>query len=111
MEPKFYQQLKTELLGSLAGASERHDAAYQHAVERYAPEAESGIKPWGREAIARWLSHYNALVSRPVRLRYYQIMALYFTEGARRALHGLDSGLVRQALEVSTATSFRRYVR
>ena len=84
MELKLYQQLKVELLGSLAGVSERPEAAYQHAVERYAPEAESGVKPWGREAISRWLAQYNALVSRPMRLRYYQIMALYFTEGVLR---------------------------
>ncbi|CDS53328.1 hypothetical protein [Polaromonas sp. CG9_12] len=84
MELKLYQQLKAELLGSLAPASEWHDDAYQHAVERYAPEAESGIKKWGRDAIADWLARYNALVSRPVRLRYYQILALYFTEGVLR---------------------------
>lgn len=84
MELKLYQQIKAELLGSLASASERPDAAFQNAVERYAPEAESGIKPWGRKAIALWLTQYNALVSRPVRLRYYQIMALYFTEGVLR---------------------------
>ena len=84
MELKLYQQLKAELLGSLAPASELHDAAFQHAVERYAPEAESGIKPWGLKAITSWLAQYNALVNRPMRLRYYQIMALYFTEGVLR---------------------------
>jgi hypothetical protein len=42
------------------------------------------MKKWGIKAITLWLAQYNALVSRPVRLRYYQIMALYFTEGVLR---------------------------
>lgn len=85
MELKLYQRLKGELLNQLAAASERHDPAYQHAVERYAPEPESGIKKWGRDAIQGWLDQYNRLMSKPVRLRYYQILALYFTEGVLRA--------------------------
>ena len=104
MELKLYQQLKAELLGSLAGASERPDAAYQHAVERYAPEAESGIKPWGREAIARWLAHYNTLVNRPMRLRYYQIMALYFTEGVLREQRSNPAAARRNLLAYWMAT-------
>jgi hypothetical protein len=104
MELKLYQQLKAELLGSLAGASERPDAAYQHAVERYAAEAESGIKKWGRDAIVRWLTHYNALVSRPMRLRYYQIMALYFTEGVLREQRSNPAAVRRNLLAYWMAT-------
>lgn len=67
MELKLYQQLKAGLLDSLAGVSERPDAAYQHGVERYAPEAESGIKPWGarplpagwRNLLAYWMATGN----------------------------------------------------
>ena len=43
MELKLYNRLRTELLKTLAAASERHDPAYQKAVEGYAPEAESGV--------------------------------------------------------------------
>lgn len=84
MELKLYNRLRTELLKTLAAASERHDPAYQKAVEGYAPEAESGVAKWARDAIQGWLARYNALVSRPVQLRYYQILALYFTEAALR---------------------------
>lgn len=104
MELTLYQQLKAELLGSLAPASERHDATFQHAVELYAPEAESGIKKWGRDAITRWLAQYNALVSRPVRLRYYQIMALYFTEGVLREQRGNPAAPRRNLLAYWMAT-------
>lgn len=86
MDLRRYNTLKLALLGSLAAASERHDPAYQKAVEAYGPESETGIKKWGREAIADWLARYNQLVSRPVRLRYYQILALYFTEGVLREI-------------------------
>ena len=85
MELRLYQRLKAGLLDSLAPASERHDPAYQRAVEAYAGEAETGVAKWGREAVQRWLTRYNQLVNRPMRLRYYQILALYFTEGVVRA--------------------------
>lgn len=84
MELRLYNSLKFGLLGGLVAASERHDAAYQKAVEAYGPESETGIKKWARDAIADWLARYNQLVSRPVRLRYYQILALYFTEAVLR---------------------------
>jgi hypothetical protein len=104
MELKLYQQLKTQLLGSLAPVSERHDATFQRAVERFAPEPESGIKKWGRDSIARWLAQYNALVSRPVRLRYYQIMALYFTEGVLREQRSNPAAVRRNLLAYWMAT-------
>ena len=84
MELKLYNRLRTDFLKTLAAASERHDPAYQKAVEGYAPAAESGVAKWARDAIQGWLARYNALVSRPVQLRYYQILALYFTEAALR---------------------------
>ena len=43
MELKLYNRLRTDFLKTLAAASERHDPAYQKAVEGYAPEAESGV--------------------------------------------------------------------
>lgn len=84
MELSLYNTLKFGLLGGLAAASERHHPAYQQAVEAYGPESETGLKKWGRDAIADWLARYNQLASRPVRLRYYQILALYFTEAVLR---------------------------
>ena len=54
MELKLYNRLRTELLKTLAAASERHDPAYQKAVEGYAPEAESGVAKWARDAIQGW---------------------------------------------------------
>ncbi|MDP2432707.1 MAG: DEAD/DEAH box helicase family protein [Pseudomonadota bacterium] len=93
MELRLYHHLKRELLGGLAAASERHDPAYQKAVEAYAAEAETGIRKWAREAIADWLNHYNRLMSRPVRLRYYQILALYFTEQVLREERAAGVGL------------------
>lgn len=97
MELRLYNSLKLGLLGGLAPASERHDAAYQKAVEAYGPESETGMKKWGRDAIADWLARYNLLVSRPVRLRYYQILALYFTEAVLREVReqgpGTSAGL------------------
>lgn len=93
MELRLYNSLKHDLLGGLAPASERHDATYQKAVEAYGPESESGVKKWGRDAIARWLASYNRLVSRPVRLRYYQILALYFTESVLRQVREQGVGM------------------
>ena len=84
MELKLYQQLNKSLLGDLAQAAARFDPAYQQAVERYAPQTESGIRGWGKDAIALWLKEYAKLMPKPVRLRYYQILALYFTEGVLR---------------------------
>ena len=80
MELKFYHRLNQILLGELAQAATRFDPAYQQAVERYAPQAESGLKSWGRDAIEQWLKEYARLTPRPVKLRYYQILALYFAE-------------------------------
>lgn len=85
MELRLYNDLRGKLLGNLAKVSERHDPAYQKAVEAYAPRDETGITKWGRDAIQAWLQSYNRLVSRPVRLRYYQILALYFTEEVLRS--------------------------
>lgn len=93
MELRLYNSLKFGLLGGLAPASERHDPAYQKAVEAHGPESETGIKKWARDAIANWLARYNQLVSRPVRLRYYQILALYFTEGVLRELREQGAGM------------------
>lgn len=84
MELTLYNRLKQELLGGLAEVSERHDPAWQKAVEAFAPQAETGISKWGRYRIQDWVSRYNRLVSRPVRLRYYQVLALYFTEAFLR---------------------------
>lgn len=92
MELRLYNSLKFDLLGGLVSASERHDAAYQKAVEAYGPEAETGIKKWARDSIADWLARYNHLVSRPVRLRYYQILALYFTEAVLREVREQGAG-------------------
>ena len=104
MELKLYDRLKRELLGSLAAASECHDPAYQKAVEAYGAESETGLKRWAREAISGWLERYNLLVSRPVRLRYYQILALYFTEGLMRELRDEAAGPRRNMLAYWMAT-------
>ena len=104
MELKLYDRLKRELLGSLAAASECHDPAYQKAVEAYGAESETGLKRWAREAISGWLERYNLLVSRPVRLRYYQILALYFTEGLLRELRDEAAGPRRNMLAYWMAT-------
>lgn len=84
MELTLYDRLKQELLDGLAEASERHDPTWQKAVEAYAPQAETGISKWGRDTIQDWVARYNKVVSRPVRLRYYQVLALYFTEAFLR---------------------------
>lgn len=92
MELRLYNSLKFGLLGGLTAASERHDATYQKAVEAYGAEPDTGIKKWARDAIADWLARYNQLVSRPVRLRYYQILALYFTESVLREVREQGAG-------------------
>ncbi len=84
MELTLYNRLKRKLLGDLAEASEQHDPVWQNAVEAYASKAETGIAKWGRDTIQEWVVRYNKLNSRPIRLRYYQILALYFTEAFLR---------------------------
>jgi len=83
MELKLYNRLKAELLGTLASAAECYNPSYQLAVERFAPEAESGLAKWGRDAINEWLREYTRL-TKPVHLRYYQVLALYFAEAVLR---------------------------
>lgn len=85
MELTLYNRLKHKLLGDLAEASERHDPVWQKSVEAYASKAETGIAKWGRDAVQEWVARYNKLISRPIRLRYYQILALYFTEAVLKA--------------------------
>ncbi|MGO1343619.1 DEAD/DEAH box helicase family protein [Chromohalobacter japonicus] len=80
MELKLYNRLKRELLGEFAVRAEGHDRDYQKQVESFASRQSSGLpKPMGRK-IQAWLDDYNRLLSRPLSLRYYQILALYFTE-------------------------------
>lgn len=80
MELKLYNHLKHELLGEFSARAEGHERDYQKQVESFASRQSSGLpKPMGRK-IQKWLNDYNQLLSRPFTLRYYQILALYFTE-------------------------------
>ncbi|GAB6057573.1 DEAD/DEAH box helicase [Desulfonatronum parangueonense] len=81
MELKLYNRLKRELLSDLYQCAEGNDRAYQQQVESFASRQHSGLpKTFGRK-IQGWLAEYNRLLAtRPFRLRYYQILALYFTE-------------------------------
>jgi superfamily II DNA or RNA helicase len=80
MELKLYNHLKRVLLGEFAGRAENHDSDYQKQVENFASSQASGLlRPVARK-IQKWLGDYNQLLSRPFSLRYYQILALYFTE-------------------------------
>jgi hypothetical protein len=90
MELKLYNRLKAELLGTLALAAESFNPTYSLAVERFAPEAESGLAKWGRDAIGEWLREY-ARLAKPVQLRYYQVLALYFAEAVLRGRRAGDA--------------------
>lgn len=80
MELKLYNRLKRVLLGEFALRAEGHDRDYQMQVESFATSQHSGLpKPVGRK-IQGWLTDYNRLLSKPFSLRYYQALALYFTE-------------------------------
>lgn len=80
MELKLYHRLKRELLGDFAGRAEHNDRDYQQQVEAFASQASSGVpQPMSRK-IRGWLDSYNRLLPKPFKLRYYQILALYFTE-------------------------------
>lgn len=92
MELKLYNRLKRELLGDLATAAEQNNSVYQTVVERYAPQTETGIPRPYSQAIQGWLTFYNRLIPRPVRLRYYQILALYFTEAVLRKIRNREKG-------------------
>jgi len=92
VELKLYNRLKRELLGDLAAAAEHNEANYQGVVERYAFQTETGIPRPYSLAIQGWLGAYNLLVPRPVRLRYYQILALYFTEAVLRKVRAREEG-------------------
>lgn len=80
MELKLYNLVKRELLGDLAARAENNDPAYQKLVEDFASPAVSGIKLVYARRVKDWLNRYNSLLSRPFKLRYYQILALTFTE-------------------------------
>lgn len=88
MELKLYNRLKNALLGEFASRAENNDRDYQQQVEAFASAASSGVpQPMARK-IRGWLDSYNRLLTKPFKLRYYQILALYFTEhvlAAKRA--------------------------
>lgn len=92
MELKLYNRLKRELLGDLAAAAERNNTDFQALVERFAPATESGMPRPYSQSIQGWLNFYNRLMPRPVRLRYYQILALYFTEAVLRKIRNKEKG-------------------
>lgn len=98
MELKLYNRLKRELLGDLAPGAERHDPTFQETVERFAPQTESGIPRSFTQAIQGWLTFYNRLISRPVRLRYYQVLALYFTEAALKKIRSGEKGYAERTM-------------
>jgi hypothetical protein len=80
MELKLYNRLKRELLGEFSARAEGHDRDFQKQVETFASSQHSGLpKPAGRR-IQGWLADYNRLLSKSFSLRYYQTLALYFTE-------------------------------
>lgn len=80
MELKLYNRLKRELLGEFAASAEGNDRDYQQQVAAFASAQASGIpQPMSRK-IRGWLDAYNRLRTTPFKLRYYQILALYFTE-------------------------------
>ncbi|KAB0562122.1 hypothetical protein F7P74_10610, partial [Helicobacter pullorum NCTC 12824] len=80
MELKLYNHLKRALLGEFAGRAENHDRGYQKQVENFASSQASGLRRPVARKIQKWLDDYNQLLSRTFSLRYYQILALYFTE-------------------------------
>ena len=92
MELRLYNRLKRELLGELAAAAERNSTGYQMVVERFASQSETGIPKSYSQTIQGWLNHYNRLITRPVRLRYYQILALYFTEAVLNKIRSGEKG-------------------
>jgi len=80
MELKLYNRVKQQLLGDFSSRAENNDKEYQKQVEAFASAQSSGLpRPEGRK-IQSWLTQYNRLLSKPFKLRYYQILALYFTE-------------------------------
>ena len=80
MELKLYHRLKNALLGEFAARAEDSDRDYQQQVEAFASAQASGLpRPMSRK-IQTWLDAYNRLRTTPFKLRYYQILALYFTE-------------------------------
>lgn len=91
MELKLYNRLKQELLGEFTIRAEGSDRDYQQQVEAFASAAASGVPQPMSRRIRGWLDSYNKLLTTPFKLRYYQILALYFTEhvlAAKRAGKG-----------------------
>ena len=80
MELKLYNRVKRKLLGDYSGRAENHDRDFQKQVELFASRQSSGVPQPISRKIQAWLSYYNKLQSTHFSLRYYQILALYFTE-------------------------------
>lgn len=81
MELALYNRLKKELLGEFAARAEGGDSEYQKQVEAYASSQSSGLKQPVTRKIQKWLATYNDMLpAKAYSLRYYQILALYFTE-------------------------------
>jgi len=80
MELKLYNRVKRKLLHDFSDRAENHDRDFQKQVENFASRQNSGVPQPISRKIQNWLSDYNKLQSAHFSLRYYQILALYFTE-------------------------------
>ncbi|MFW5931042.1 MAG: DEAD/DEAH box helicase family protein, partial [Desulfosalsimonas sp.] len=80
MELKLYNRLCRELLGDLGASAHSRDPEYQALVEAYAPQEQTGVSEAAGRKIRAWTQWYNRLQGSDFKLRYYQILALYFTE-------------------------------
>ncbi len=80
MQLKLYHRLCKKLLGEFNDALQAGDSEYQRLVESYAGPAQTGLDQEINQKIRGWIEWYNRLQNSRFCLRYYQILALYFTE-------------------------------
>ena len=80
MELKLYNRLCERLLGDFARAAVSRDPQYQRLVEAYGPPEQTGVSQDAARKIRSWVDWYNRLQASDFKLRYYQILALYFAE-------------------------------
>ncbi len=80
MELRLYNRLCQDLLGDFTQLATGQDREYQRLVEAYGTPEQTGLSLELNRKIRDWVDWYNRLQTSNYILRYYQILALYFTE-------------------------------
>lgn len=82
---RLYHRLCQEILGPFVEVLEARDQEYQRLVEAYSGPDQTGMSQDISSGIQSWMDRYNHMHGSDYSPRYYQVLALYFTEYVLKA--------------------------